>query len=332
LSEVWRLSPWVASHQERPGFALEVFPIDTKEDAAGKMLAAGRLAETLGFDAFFFGDHHAWGPECWTHMAALAATTERIRLGTGIACALYRHPVLLARLAADLDNLSGGRLILGLGCGWDANEFANLGLPFPPVAARQAALEEAIAILRGVWGPQPFTFHGRHIQTTNAHVTPPPRQSPGPPLLIAGGGERVTLRQVAHCADACQLGSFVMVGGVTTSDGIQRKLAALRQHCAESGRPYETVLRTHYTGWLILAEDEARLQEKVRHSFPEGIARRYSGPWSGFALPLTVDAAVAYYRSLAEAGVQYFVVGSLDATDEETFHLLAEVARRVTGS
>jgi alkanesulfonate monooxygenase SsuD/methylene tetrahydromethanopterin reductase-like flavin-dependent oxidoreductase (luciferase family) len=112
------------------GFGLQVFPVETRNDPTRALLAPGRLAEELGFDAFFFGDHPAWGLDCWVHMAALATTTNGIRLGSNVVCAGYRHPVLTARLAADLDNLSGGRLILGLGAGWDANEYANLGLPF----------------------------------------------------------------------------------------------------------------------------------------------------------------------------------------------------------
>jgi alkanesulfonate monooxygenase SsuD/methylene tetrahydromethanopterin reductase-like flavin-dependent oxidoreductase (luciferase family) len=91
MTEQWPLSPWVAEHRDRIGFALQVFPIENRDDPAGKLLSAGRLAEHLGFDAFFFADHPAWGLDPWLHMAAVAATTERIRLGTGVACALYRH-------------------------------------------------------------------------------------------------------------------------------------------------------------------------------------------------------------------------------------------------
>jgi alkanesulfonate monooxygenase SsuD/methylene tetrahydromethanopterin reductase-like flavin-dependent oxidoreductase (luciferase family) len=324
VSDAWTPHPWVTQQRERVGFALQVLPINTEGDPVGRMLAAGRLAETLGFDAFFFGDHPAWGPECWVHMAALAVQTKRMRLGTGVACALYRHPVLLARLAADLDNLSGGRLILGLGCGWDANEFANLGLPFAPARVRQEALAEAIAIVRGVWGAEPFTLNGAHFQTSNARVTPPPVQQPAPPLLIAGGGEQVTLRQVAHFADACQLGSFGMVGGEGTIAAIERKLEVLQAHCTALGRPYETVLRTHFTGWLILAENDERLRAKVARFFPEGIEQRFAGPWRGFAVPATVEEAIASDRALIAAGIQYFVVNTLDAADEETIRLLAE--------
>jgi alkanesulfonate monooxygenase SsuD/methylene tetrahydromethanopterin reductase-like flavin-dependent oxidoreductase (luciferase family) len=91
--------------------------------------------------------HPAWGLEGWLPLAALAVKTERIRLASHVNCIFYRHPVLLARLTADLDHISSGRLIQGLGCGWDTNEFANFGMPFPPARERQAALEEAITII-----------------------------------------------------------------------------------------------------------------------------------------------------------------------------------------
>ncbi len=324
MRDEWPLSPWVAEFRDRVGFALFVFPIDTPGDSARHLLSAGRLAEDLGYDAILVGDHPAWGLECFVHMAALAMTTTRIRIGTNVICTSYRHPVHLARLAADLDNLSDGRLMLGLGVGWDANEFANLGMPFPSVRERQEALEDAITIMRGVWGSEPFTYHGRQFQTTNARVAPPPRQQPAPPIMIAGGGERVTLRQVAQYADACSLSTFGIVSGTTTLTGIGRKLAVLRDHCAALGRPYDTILRTHCTGWLILAPDEERLERKVRRYFPQGMAARYSGPWEGYAIAGTPERMIAYYQSLVDAGIQYFLIGTLDATDEETIRLMAE--------
>ena len=158
--------------------------VDTRSDdpAPGRsVLAAGRLAEELGFDAFFTGDHPSWQSEVWLHMAALAGTTERIGLGPMVTSVLYRPPVLTARLAADLDHLSNGRLVLGLGIGWDAaalgwgtNEFDRMGLPYPTTRERQEALAEAIAIIRGVWGPEPFSFQGRHFTAKDAQVAPPP--------------------------------------------------------------------------------------------------------------------------------------------------------------
>jgi alkanesulfonate monooxygenase SsuD/methylene tetrahydromethanopterin reductase-like flavin-dependent oxidoreductase (luciferase family) len=326
MTTEWPLSPWVADRRGRVGFGLQVFPIDTKIDPGRHLLAAGQFAEALGFDALFLGDHPAWALECWVHLAALAVQTQRIRLGVNVLAVPFRHPVMTARLAADLDNLSGGRLILGLGIGWDANEFANLGLPYPPPAERQEALTEAIAIIRGAWGDVPFTYHGRYYQTTNARITPAPVQRPAPPLMIGGGGERVTLHQVAAYADACNLLTYGtgLIRAASTVEEVRRKLAALCRHCEALGRPYDTVLRTLSSGWLILAEDAAAVQAKLAHYFPEGIERRYSGPWRNFVVAGTPTEAVTFFQGLADAGVEYFIVETLDAADTETIRLLAE--------
>jgi alkanesulfonate monooxygenase SsuD/methylene tetrahydromethanopterin reductase-like flavin-dependent oxidoreductase (luciferase family) len=230
----------------------------------------------------------------------------------------------MARLAADLDNLSNGRLILGLGIGWDENEFNNLGIPFPSVPERQEALEEAIAIMRGAWEAEPFSFDGRHFQTRNALIRPAPRQQPGPPILIAGGGEPVTLRQVAEFGDASQIGMFGPMSGDGTVETVRRKMDVLDRHLVAAGRSSDAVLRTHFTGWLILAEDEERLDAKVRWMLPEGIEQRFSGGWAGYAVAASPEQAVAMYRSLVAAGIEYFVITTLDASDTETIRLLAE--------
>jgi alkanesulfonate monooxygenase SsuD/methylene tetrahydromethanopterin reductase-like flavin-dependent oxidoreductase (luciferase family) len=321
----WQLSPWAAANRGQVGFGLQVFPIDTKVDPARHLLAAGQLAESLGFDALFLGDHPAWALECSVHLAALAVQTSRIRLGINVLGVPFRHPVMTARLAADLDNLSGGRLILGLGIGWDANEFANLGLPFSPPSERQEALEEAVAIIRGVWGEAPFTFQGRHYQTANARIAPAPLQRPGPPMMIGGGGERITLRQVAMHADACNLLSYGtgLISAAPTAEMVRHKLSVLRQHCDSIGRPYETVLRTLSSGWLILAEDASSLQAKLDRYFPEGLEQRYAGPWRNFVVAGTPAEAIVFFQDLADAGIEYFIVETLDAADTETIRLLA---------
>jgi alkanesulfonate monooxygenase SsuD/methylene tetrahydromethanopterin reductase-like flavin-dependent oxidoreductase (luciferase family) len=146
-----------------------------------------------------------------------------------VLCAVS-SPVLTARLAADLDNLSDGRLILGLGNGWDANGQPNLGLPFLP------------------------------------------------PVMIAGAGERFTLRQVARSADACNImHTDPLGGGLLSPEAVANKLAVLRGHCDDFGKPFDTVLRTYTTGWTILGQEEAALQAKLAHCFPEGIEQRYQG-------------------------------------------------------
>jgi alkanesulfonate monooxygenase SsuD/methylene tetrahydromethanopterin reductase-like flavin-dependent oxidoreductase (luciferase family) len=316
--------PWVAARRDRITFALQV---DTRSEdpAPGRsVLAAGRRAEELGFDAFFTGDHPSWQSEVWLHMAALAGTTERIGLGPMVTSVLYRPPVLTARLAADLDHLSNGRLVLGLGIGWDAaalgwgtNEFDRMGLPFPSTRERQEALAEAIAVIRGVWGPEPFSFHGSHFTAKDVQVVPPPKQGV-PPIVIAGAGAR-TLRQVAELADACNIGP-VVTGGVDTVEQASSRLDLLRRYCDEVGRPYENILRSHFTIWLILAEDEASVQRKVDRYFPDGL----DSIWQQCVIAGTPEQVVPYYQSFADAGMQYFIAQVLDARDEETFRLLAQ--------
>src|SRR3954454_1254922 len=267
--------PWVEARRRRIHFALQVEARPDDPTPGQSMLRAGQLAEELGFDAFLAADHPSWQSEVWLHMAALARATKRIGLGPMVSSVLYRPPVLTARLAADLDHLSNGRLVLGLGIGWDAaalgwgtNEFVRMGLPYPPTRQRQEALAEAIAIIRGVWGPEPFSFQGRHFSVKDAQVTPPPVQGV-PPIVIAGAGER-TLRQVANLADACNIGP-VVTGGVDTLDQARAKLEVLRRHCEAVGRPYENILRSHFTIWLMLAEDEASVRRKVDRYFPDGL-------------------------------------------------------------
>jgi alkanesulfonate monooxygenase SsuD/methylene tetrahydromethanopterin reductase-like flavin-dependent oxidoreductase (luciferase family) len=327
----WQQSAWAQQFRDRTGFAVQVFPIDTPRDPARHLLAAARLAEELGLDGFFVGDHPAWALDPFVHLAAIAATTQRIRLGVNVCCALYRHPVMTARLAADVDNLSDGRLTLGLGNGWDGNEFANLGLPFPPARERQQALEEAITIMRGVWGEDPFSFEGQHFQCTGARVSPAPMQRPSLPIMVAGGGERVTLRQVARYADACNIFQVDPFGqGLVTPEAVANKLSILAEHCAAIGRDYDTVLRTFGTGWTILAPDERSLEVKMARYFPDGVEQRYTGTWRHFVSGATTQQAIDHFRALRTAGIQYFIVETLDATDIETITLLAnEVAPRV---
>jgi alkanesulfonate monooxygenase SsuD/methylene tetrahydromethanopterin reductase-like flavin-dependent oxidoreductase (luciferase family) len=171
--------PWVASRKGAIGFALQAVASRSAGDPGAALIRAGLHAERYGYDGFFLGDHPAWAPECWLHLAVVAAQTSHIRLGQLVAASPYRNPLLTARLQSDLDRLSGGRSILGLGIGWNAadyglgeNEFDRMGIPYLPVPARQAALEEAITIIRGVWGDEPFSMSGEQYSAANAQVDP----------------------------------------------------------------------------------------------------------------------------------------------------------------
>ena len=312
--------PWVMDRRDRITFGLQAFAHVDDPLPGASVVRAGQLADQLGFDAFYIGDHPARTTDPWTHLSALAVTTARVWLGSVVNCILYRNPVVLARLASDLDHLSGGRTMLGIGIGWDVPEFAALGIGYPSTPVRQEMLEETVEIIEGVWGDEPFSYAGQHYHVENAHIVPPPVQRPRPPLMIAGAGERVTLRQVARYADACNFGPSPQIGGVITPDDVRRKFDILRRHCEEVGREYDAILRTHFTPWLMVAETESAAKDKLRRYYPNGLtvqqesSRIYGSP----------EQVAEYYLSLVDAGVQHFVVQSLDANDHETFQLLAE--------
>jgi alkanesulfonate monooxygenase SsuD/methylene tetrahydromethanopterin reductase-like flavin-dependent oxidoreductase (luciferase family) len=307
--------PWIAQAQGGIRFGLACGPWWE----AHVLIEYVRAIEDFGVDSFWAIDHPIlFGADCWSMLAALASTTQRIRLGSLVSCVYYRHPALLARMAADVDRLSHGRLVLGLGIGDSAVEFQRMGIPLLPVPQRQQGLEETIRIVNGLWGRQPFSFAGEQFTVSEASVAPGPVQQPYVPILIAGGGERVTLRQVAEHADASSFGEHATTGGVGTLDDVRRRFDALQRHCAAVGRPYESILRTHSTLLLLLAETETELQSKLKAIPPARLAM-----WRSSSLVGTPGEAVAYYRALIDAGMQYFIA-FVYGNDIETPRLLME--------
>ena len=197
--------PWVAAADNgKPRWGVQLIA-PNERGALPALMETAKLAESLGFDAAFVFDHPALHADPWVALSGMATITNRIRLGSAVNCNGYRHPGMLARLGADLDNLSQGRLLFGIGSGWLDWEFAAFDLEFRSVPKRQAALDEALQIIQGVWGDRPFTFNGDYHRVKNLQIQPPPPQTPRPPIIIGGSGERVTLRQVAQYADACNI-------------------------------------------------------------------------------------------------------------------------------
>jgi alkanesulfonate monooxygenase SsuD/methylene tetrahydromethanopterin reductase-like flavin-dependent oxidoreductase (luciferase family) len=155
--------------------------------------------DRLGFDSVWVCDHLYGVPlpslpilEAWTELAAIAAVTERVGLGTLVTPPFFRNPAVLAKQIATLDQISNGRAIAGLGTGWFDAEFKGYGLPFPPVRERLRALEETIAILRLLWSEEKVSYEGRVFKLENAYCEPKPVKPP--PILVGGGGEKVLLR------------------------------------------------------------------------------------------------------------------------------------------
>lgn len=312
--------PWVTEGERRIRFGIAWGGQDPSSTWA-ETRDFVQMVEALGFDSYWAIDHPSAGvsgADCWTTLAALATATSNIRLGPLVSCVAYRNPVVLARMAADVDRISGGRLVLGLGIGDSQPEFGRLGIPLLSAIERQQLLDETIQIVRGVWGVEPFTFEGRHMRVRDAFVRPSPVQQPYVPILIAGGGERGTLPQVAQFADASNFGAHRNIGGAFTMDDIVRKLAVLRSRCEEWGRPYESVLPTHTTMLLHIAESRAGLDTKMG-LIPDGMRQ-------GFATSTmagTPSEVVSYFRALIAAGMRYFIT-FIYPRDIESLRLLAE--------
>jgi len=274
--------------------------------------AKAQWAENHGFVWFSVMDHltqigGVGAPtepfmEGWTVLSALAAVTGRIRLATSVA---FRNPAHLAKIAAGVDQISRGRLTLGIGAGWNELEYQQYGWEFPPrPATRIRQMEEAVQLIVQMWTEPRTTFHGRYFHVEDAILEPKPVQQPRPPVMIAGGGEQMTLRAVARRADACNVG-----GDLAT---VKHKFAVLRSHCDAVQRDYDAIERTHNLSWLLARDDAAVAAKRERLS-----AR---GPLRGFVG--TVSKAVDLIGQYHDAGVQ-LLINSDYRNDTETLELFA---------
>lgn len=228
----------------------------------------GQEVEALGFDSLWVNDHllPSVGPadapnlEGWTILAGLATVTSRVRLGVMVTSNTFRHPAVLAKIATTVDHMSDGRLIVGLGSGYFAEEHEVYGVPLYTARRRARQLQETVQILRKLWTEERASFTGAHYRLTNAPFAPKPVQRPHPPLLIGGSGETLTLPLVAQYADLWNAGALPL-------PILQHKLAALAEHCRRIGRAYEEIEKTYLTPFYLrrnAAEVEALLQQIPR--------------------------------------------------------------------
>src|SRR6516225_1934957 len=174
--------------------------------------------------------------ESWSTLSALAALVPRMRVGTIVLGNTYRNPALVAKMAAQVDIISGGRLLLGLGAGWQENEHEAYGIPFYTTRERLQRLDEACQMILSLCTQPKSNFDGRYYRLTDAPLDPKPLQKPHPELMIGGGGERVTLRIVAKHADHWNVWAGPKV--------LARKTAILEEHCAKAGRDSRTIARS----------------------------------------------------------------------------------------
>ena len=227
---------------------------------AGLLDEAQHLAQS-GWSGIWVADHFMpnrednLGPtqEVWTVLAALAASVPNVRLGSLVTGNTYRHPAVLAKQVAQVDIVSGGRAVLGRGAGWQETEHTAYSIPFYTVPQRLAMLEEAVQIIRSLFDNERTDFDGRHYQIKNAPLAPKPVQ-PRLPILIGGGGEKVTLRIAARYADEWNVWG--------RPDVLAQKGSVLEQHCEAAGRDPSQIKRSAQA--LITLSDDPAVIERAR--------------------------------------------------------------------
>ena len=286
-----------------------------------RVLRLAQCAERLGFDGFFSSDHYLKmsavsgmpGPlDTWTTMAGLARDTTRLRLGSLVTPVTFRHPGPLAIAVAQIDDMSGGRVELGIGSGWFENEHRAYGLAFPPIGIRHRMLEEQLAIITGLWNTpvgETFSFDGTHYQVSASPALPKPRQQPCVPIIIGGKGPKRTPRLVATYADEFNV-SFPPIDVFTHHRGL------VRAACEVRGRDPDSLV---YSCALIVCcgADEAEFERRARaiDRAPDELRR------VGLAgLPGEVVERIAAYRA---AGVERFYLQTLDIDDLDHLELIA---------
>ena len=233
----------------------------------GDVLALAQHVERTGWDGVWYADHFMpnapdtstpW-PEAWTTLAALGAAVPRVRIGTLVSGNTYRHPAVLAKMAATLDHITGGRAVLGLGAGWQENEHQQYGIPFYTTAERLARLDEACRTIKLLFTETKASFDGRYYQLTDASLEPKPVQRPLP-LLVGGGGEKKTLAITARHADEWNVWGTV--------DILQHKMSVLDRHCAELGRDPREIQRSA-VALLFMSEDKTFLDRMRGNKIPQ---------------------------------------------------------------
>ncbi len=233
------------------GWKLEYTGIDPRQ-AWLTSVSWAQHAEELGYDHLWVYDHVETVPrrerthcfEAFTMLAALSQVTEKAELGQLVTCVGYRNVGLLAKEAACVDVMSNGRLILGIGAGWFEREYEAYGYEYPSNRDRLALLNEALEVIPQLWSEKVVSYEGQHIQLDGAYCEPQPLRSPRPPILVGGGGEKVTLRIAARHAD--------MTNWQVGLDSYIHKSSLLDGYCEDIGRDPESIIRTHGPDCLIV--------------------------------------------------------------------------------
>jgi F420-dependent oxidoreductase-like protein len=300
------------------GLALSNFswPVPVSELGA-TITGLARLADEAGLDSLWVMDHlfmirlgglppESPMPEAYATLGVLAGQTRNIMLGTLVTSVAYRHPGVLVKAVTTLDVLSGGRMYFGVGAGAPFNpepqgpgtawETEGLGIPFPPLAERFEMLEEVLQVASQMWSGDESPFYGRHYQLARTLNSPNSVRRPRPPVLVAGGGERKTLRLVARYGDACQLADLP---GTPYEVDFKHKLDVLRRHCDEAGRDYAEIEKAVSTS-VDLSGDKAAGLSALRTRLGELAALGFGHVMVSPRTPWTEDDITAMSSILPE--------------------------------
>ncbi len=284
------------------------------------LLERAHACEEGGFHSIWLADH-MWARglpdvdhlEIWTALTALAARTSRIRLGSLVLCNSYRNPSLVAKMAASLDQISGGRLELGMGAGWMDEEYRAYGYNFPGVRTRIEQLDEALEVIRRLFTERRSTFQGKYYAVDDAPNNPKPRQRPSPPITIGGAGERLLLRVVAKHADRWNC-------PMNAAADMPHKLEVLRSHCADVGRDPSSITVSEQT-IVVLGKDESDLEQRWE------MAKAFLGGFADLktvAVRGTPEQVAEGLRAKVARGVRLFTIMFGDLAPAETIRLFGE--------
>ncbi|MEV7044741.1 LLM class F420-dependent oxidoreductase [Amycolatopsis sp. NPDC051061] len=304
------------------GFTREFAAIGDPVAAYARLVDLATLADDAGYDVVYLPDHlttvqpsHDPVFECWTLTTALAAETTNVRIGHLVTANGYRHPALQARMASTLDVISGGRLSFGIGAGWLEKDHRQYGYEFGTAAQRARKLEEAVQVILALWTEAEATFEGEHYRIQDAVNEPKGLQRPHIPLMIAGNGEKVTLRLVAQYGDACNI--------VTSPEEARHKFSVLEQHCRNAGRDGSRINRT-VTTLCIIRDTDAEARALV----PPSSTFVFPGDVGSYGLVGTVGTVKQRIAAFEEAGVDELILYFEDPT---SLRQVEEFARGFVG-
>lgn len=298
-----------------------------------EILALARAAESAGLEAFFRSDHYSSFPgpadgattDAWTTLAGLARDTATIRIGSLVSPVTFRIPGSFAKVVATVDEMSGGRVEVGMGAGWNEEEHLRLGIPFPNLGERYDRLEEALAIVHGLWTqPDGWSYPGRHWQVRDALLRPRPTTSGRrhPHLILGGDGGPRLARLVATWADEFNRQS-------ATPDRLREAYGRVAAACVEVGRDPDTVVRSAMVGVLV-AETEHELRDRIRQQAAVVGAGDDTDAWlaerTGRWIIGTPDEALQRIEALGAAGAQRIMLQDFLPRDLEMVALLGRIA------